>query len=75
MASDRTTQASRRVTSADVLELGHAKGITFSDAQAGKIAIAATSMLESAARLRARIERNDEPAFGFSPPIARDAAE
>ena len=45
-------------------------GITFTAAQAEKIATATTSMLESAARLRAEVVRNDEPAFGFHPPVS-----
>ena len=55
----------RRVSPEEVIEVGLGRGIPFTSVQAQKIAIAATSMLESAARLRLEIERNDEPAFGF----------
>ena len=63
MATAQEQPPSPRITCEEVIERGRQKGIPFTAHQAEKIAIAATSMLESAARLRREIERNDEPAF------------
>lgn len=55
----------RKVTAREVLEEGARRGITFTPEQAEAVSIATTSLLESAARLRDVVSRNDEPAFGF----------
>ena len=58
----------RIVLAQDVLHEGRSRNIHFTQAQANAIASATTSLLESAARLRRSLGRNDEPAFGFRVP-------
>ncbi len=58
----------RIVLAQDVLREGRCKNISFTPEQANAIALATTSLLESAVRLRRSLGRNDEPAFGFRVP-------
>lgn len=60
---------SRVVTVQDVIDEGTKRNIAFTSEQAEAISIATTSLLESAARLRGAVSRNDEPAFGFRLPL------
>ena len=71
--SKQPAMPSRVVTVQDVIDEGAKRNIVFSAEQAEAISIATTSLLESAARLRAGVNRNDEPAFGFRIPLP-DAA-
>jgi hypothetical protein len=63
----RDSHSGDSITVKEVLDQGQGRGIVFTEDQAVKIAIATTSLLESARRLRAQIDRNDEPASAFRP--------
>jgi hypothetical protein len=53
------------ITVDDVRALAAAKNIPLSEAQIAQVRGAAQALRDSAARLRAGLRRNDEPAFGY----------
>jgi len=73
--SYRETNTSLLLTQADISEAAKAVCLSFTDVQIGKIAGAVIQLRESAARVRADLSRNDEPAFGFCHPPAPGGTE
>jgi hypothetical protein len=59
-----------QVTLDDVRALAAAKKVPLSEAQMAHVRGAAQSLKDCAARLRAGLHRNDEPAFGYRHPAS-----